>query len=469
MKYLQHTYTRVSEQRNKRRIWLQGLRLRAAGFDKGTRYRIDYDMDSKHIYLVVDPNGNRQVSGRKKGERYDPIVDICNAEITLLTEGYTRVRADFAEGFIRIAIHHHDSREVEREDRLQKNLENNELREGALCAGIGMATAAIHEGLQDKGIRSRVEWIVDRDRRYLQVAADNNPAVTASTVLFEASLEEIEPELLAPVDLVQVSLPCTGHSISGKVKNKLKLAEEHATDATALFGLMRVIECVNPAIIISENVTQARDSASYLLIKGMLAQLGYNIHEAELDHRQAGSFERRKRYWFVAISRGLRQIDFSDIPMFACQYQVLGDLLEPVSMKDASWSDNTYLKKKACRDKQAGKGFANRQLVGADAPYVTTIGRHYNKRRSTEPMLTRSDGKERLLTPVEHCRAKGAPESLIEDVSATLAHEGLGQGIIWGQGVGIGQLLAAQVLHVQTAVDSNHQPGYQQDSEEQHV
>lgn len=60
-------------------------------------------------------------------------------------------------------------------------------------------------------------------------------------------------------------------------------------------------------------------------------------------------------------------------------------------------------------------------------------------------MLVREDGQERLLSPVEHCRVKDIPELFIQGVSSTTAHEGLGQSILYGQGRGIGQLVARDV------------------------
>lgn len=170
-------------------------------------------------------------------------------------------------------------------------------------------------------------------------------------------------------------------------------------------------------------------------------KLGYNIHEIELDEKQAGSIEKRRRYWFVAVSSGIDSLNIDKIINYERSAATVGEILEDIPADDKMWSENQYLKDKAITDKAAGKGFANRCLINGDSETVNTIGRHYNKRRSTEPMLTRADGKERLLTPVEHARVKGVPASLVANLPATTAHEGLGQGITWNQGRGIGDLI----------------------------
>lgn len=450
MKFLQHTYTKVAPHRGKKRIWLQGLRLADSGFGKGQKYRVDYDHEFGFIELILDEDGTRSVSGKRIGEGYQSIVDICNEEVVCITKGEDSVRVDYAKGYIRISIHHHAKKRIERENRLVENLQKNSVTKASLCSGIGVAALALGQGLEDRGIHSSVEWVVDRERKYLQVAKENNPS-TKNTVIFESSLEELETDLLSPVDILQVSLPCTGHSKSGKSKNKsLKgvsefFAENHSTDATSVFGLMRIVESVNPAIVVSENVVEAKISPTYCLIKGMLELLGYSLLEVNLDENQAGSFERRTRYWFVAVSNGLNIPTESDIPVYERRFHTLKELIDTESVDESAWSENEYLKEKAVRDMEAGKGF-KRHLVNNQSTYVSVLGRHYNKRRSTESMIQREDGMERLLSPKEHCRVKGIPESLIDNTSTTTAHEGLGQSILFNHARGIGSMIADIIL-----------------------
>lgn len=444
VQFLDHAYYSVREPR----IWLQGGRFEKAGFEKGVRYRIQYDVDNAVIELIADEAGSHVVSGKRKpnSDNFAAIIDIRNETVEHLTENVDRIRVDVAVGYIRISQHHLDLRQQQREDTFIEHMREGVLTEGVLCAGIGMASAAIHEGLERNGYSASLSWAVDRDRRYLDVADLNNPVVTTNTLIIHSTLEELEPELLSQVDILQFSLSCTSHSRSGKSKNQIAIAEEHDTDATGIFGLMRVVEKTNPGLLISENVTEARDSATYCLLRSMLTLLGYRIAEVVLDHHQSGSFERRKRYWFVAVSKGLPLPSVELFPTYSRRYTTLQEILEPIPDSDPSWSNNDYLKAKAIRDKAAGKGFANRFLATPTTDHVKTIGRGYAKKRSTEVMLVREDGMERLLTPKEHARCKSAPESLIARVSATVAHEGLGQGIDWMQGVGIGEWIAQGVL-----------------------
>ena len=442
MQSKQHTYTSVSEQRGVKRLWLQGLRLNDCGFAKGERYRVDFEFDRGLVHLVKDAHGDRVVSGRKRGDHIEPIVDICNASVGRFTGDATRVRADFYAGRITFSISHRDEKRREREQRFRHEVEQGRLTEGVVCSGIGVSAEAMHEGFARMGVQCSLSWVVDRDRRYIQASMQNARCVDDETQLFEASLEELEPELLSPVSVLQASLPCTGHSRAGKSKNKIDLAEAHKTDATAVIGFLRVVEAVRPGVIISENVCAARSSASYLMIKSYLSQMSYVIHEIDMGPELTKSMEVRRRYWFIAVSAGLSQVDLSNLPYFEPEYRRIEELLDDIPEDHKMWSDNQYLKDKQKRDAAAGKGFANRCLLTPDDTSIATAPRTYAKRQSTSPFLVRDDGKERLFTPAELCRAHSAPEHLIEGLSDACAYEGLGQSIDFKQGLAVAMIVA---------------------------
>ncbi|MGH8156589.1 MAG: DNA cytosine methyltransferase [Rhodanobacter sp.] len=448
---LQVSYTKVGEHRGQRRLWLEGGRLAAAGFEAGTRYHVVFDVDTRTIALEINPAGDRQVSGRRRvgQERPTPILDLAGADVTDIVGEAGSVRALLSKGRIVFSLHPRDVAKAEREARVREHVKEGFVTEGTLCAGAGIATLGVATGIEESGLLSRVEWIVDRERKYLEVAATNNPAVTSETKIYEASLEELEPALIGRVDVLQVSLPCTGHSKSGKAKRGLAHAEDHPTDALVVFGALRLMDAVQPSVVISENVTDAANSATYALFRAYLKDAGYQVFEKVMDEKNAGTIERRERWWFVAISDGLAPgFDLAALPSRARQYRVLGDALERLPADDPQWRRHDYLDVKQERDEAAGKGF-RRQFVHEESEVVGTVTKGYSKRRSTDPFVQREDGMERLLTPTEHARVKGIPEGIVDGLSDTTAHEVLGQSILLPHaqilGKAIGQHLQAQV------------------------
>lgn len=76
-----------------------------------------------------------------------------------------------------------------------------------------------------------------------------------------------------------------------------------------------------------------------------------------------------------------------------------------------------------------------------------TIGRHYAKWRSTEPLIQHPANPKlrRLLTPTEHARVKTIPEALIEGLSATTAHQCLGQSVLHCAFIAVGRALGRAI------------------------
>lgn len=453
--HAQVSYTRLGQNRGNPRLWLEGLRLNRIGFEPGSRFRVDLDLDRRQVRLVLDANGDRAVSQRQRqgedGEvvRKTPIIDVTGGALAeVLGEG-AKIRATLSAGEIVFDLHPVELAIEAREKRTREHVAQGYLTEGTLCAGAGVSTLAFHEGVQAQGLRSRVDWIVDRDHRYLEMASVNNPAVTEDTRLYEAALEELEPVALGSVDSLGLSLPCTAHSKAGRAKRKIEKAEDHPTDALAVYGALRIVEAVNPSVIVSENVVDARNSASYAIFMAYLNEQGYTMFEGTYDNAQSGTLENRTRWWLVAISRGLAEgFSMDQVPNYPRQYDCLEQALDDISHDDSRWRAFEYLATKAAKDAAAGKNFKP-NIVRPDATEVGCISRGVSKVRQTDPRLGRDDGLQRLFTPEEHARLKGIPDYLVHGFPVTVAHEALGQSILFGHAKGIGEAVGAHLRDLQ--------------------
>jgi DNA (cytosine-5)-methyltransferase 1 len=428
----QVTYTTIGENRGKVRLWIEGAKLSVAGFVKGAHYTAE--PTAAGFRLVLDADGDRKVSGRSRNGRNIPIIDItANWLEEYFTKG-ERLRAVFSGGVIDISIHHEDAAKSDREDRIKTNVKAGKVQEGSMCTGGGVSTLAIHESAQQAGLAPNLCWVVDQELKYLQVGYKNNVAITDETVCFVGSLEEIEAALYSKIDVLSVSLPCAGLTKAGTAKHKQTSAEH--ISGTSIFGLVAGIKSANPAVVISENVVEGLGSDIYTLLASELTRTGYTVFHRIVTHEDTATFERRNRYWMVAISSGIAdgfEFNFPDV----LPSTVTLDDLKCADIPETMWCDNQYLKDKAITDAAAGKGFVRQLMTGVET-YCGTIGRHYAKKRSTEPFFVRHDDKERLFTKNEHARVKNIPEVLVADVPTTTAHEILGQSIDYLQGFFVG-------------------------------
>lgn len=462
--YMNNSYLSVGKNKTGvARVWLQGANLSESGLVRGSRYYVTYDIEANEFRGKMLADGEsapenvkeRIVSGKKLKNREIPIIDLASKELENTLGGAEKVRIDFFNGEFVGTIHHAITKIKKREQRLKSNLKEGFVDKGVLCVGGGVSVLASSYGFEMHGIKSNTRYIIDREEKYLEACRMNNPAYNAkNTHVITGSLEEVETSILPDVDVVCVSLPCTGHSLAGRAKNKLATAEEHKTDANAVFGLMRILD-KNPSVIISENVREARNSATYLMIKNLLTIMGYTYYEIELDQKQSGAIEQRARYWLVAVSNGLPPIDVSKIPTYQKRYNNIGELIDNVPSDDSSWKDISSKVERTAKNKALGKGFAI-NLVDEQATSIGTCGKGYSKIRMSEPALLNkaNPNESRILKAAELARAQGVPEQLINNISNTTATEILGQGIDFFQGVGVSELIAMEVFRQFTTKES---------------
>jgi len=426
---MDYQYAKLGTNKGRRRLWFEGEILNKSGFAPNTPYRRVNNPDGKQISLFKLEESDyvstdRRVTKSMRGDKPRPIIDLCDKSIETILGDVERVRVQLSYGLIVISAHPEDQAKSDRESRFTDNKNKGQITHASLFTGGGISTDAIHSALNEEGlIKTGCTWVCEADLKYINEAQQNCFAIDDETVILNGLVEEIETQLFTQVDVLSLSMECAGFSKAGKVKHKMS-AEEHS--GTALFGVMNAIKASNPAVIISENVVEAMNSPMYVLLTSELKRLGYKVFETELSNKQTGSVERRRRYWLTAISENLAPDDIS-LSDVAPNLIPLKHYLN--SVPESMWADNQYLKDKQIRDAAAGKGFANRQLLTGEEIEVGTIGRHYAKRRSTEPFMVRADNKERLFTPEEHAKLKSIPQRLVPKTGMTIAHQILGQSV----------------------------------------
>ena len=418
---MQTTYTKSKSHRNSTRIWIEGQKLIAAGFDCDNRFDVDYNEAAKTIVLKIKPDGICKVASAKRNGKRRPIIDLTNQQVATVFPPGSRLRVTFTKNKITIKEHHETASKEDREKRFKTRSKTGKLVEASMFTGGGISTEAISLATQDAGLQSRVAWVCDMETKYIESAGENCLAIDDDTVFIVGAVEEIESELFTECDILSFSMPCAGFSKAGKSKHQTS-AENHS--GTALFGVINAIKSANPSIIISENVTEAFDSPIYQLLTSELRRCYYKVFEQVLNQEHTGTVENRQRYWLVAVSDGIAPDELALPEIDVCR-PTISSLLE--ENPNESWCANEYMHAKAERDAAAGKGF-KRQLLSGEEDRCGTIGRFYAKKRSTEPFLVK-DKLERLFTPVEHARLKSVPEYLISNQSKTTAHEILGQSV----------------------------------------
>ena len=455
-------YTTIGSQRGTPRFWIEGQSLASVGIQPGDSYAVEYDLDRKRMTLTLG-EGEGRISRRKRGGAEYPIVDRSNRELARLFPEGTRVRVVVKADQIVVTLHHHDEKRERRERRLLTRFEDGKpLKVGSMAHGGGVLSWALHEGLSRAGVRSGLRFAIESESRYLDVAAANNPLwQEGDPTGIIGRMEEVEVPSLPEIDILEAGLPCTGASLSGRAKNHLGAAEQHETAGALFVAFLRVVEHCNPSMIILENVPPYQSTLSMTVIRSALTNLGYTLQETVLNGPEHGAVENRDRLCVVALSEGIAE--GFDLDRIEAHHPKAGDrlkdVLEPDEAVEGRWKAYDYLNAKEERDKAAGKGFARQLLTGEEAT-CGTLGRGYSKARSTEPFIQHpTDGSlSRLLTPTEHARVKTIPERLVAGLGATLAHEVLGQSVIFNAFADLGVALGKHLGRLGAATPRTQRP-----------
>ncbi len=438
----------VGKARGSLRFYKVGRRLLNAGFAPGVRFKATCRQDRGLVELTICPDGDRVVSMKKGSSELVPVIDINANSVLGVFEGMDRVRVFVEDGCIKIMALATEERLQERMARLRRKLANGEpLSFGSVSHGAGILSSALHRGMEDEGLACRLSFANDIEDGYLAQSERHGEVIDGATMILAAPIQEVAFDesvmsKLPKVEVFEGGLPCVGASLSGLAKKHLAMPECDPNAGHLIVSFLTMIARVNPVIVILENVTQYRTSASYAIYQNQMRDFGYEVTEMVLSGNDFGSLEDRNRMCSVSVSRGM-QFSFDMVTKSPLNGQTLGQLLDPIAADDPVWSAMPYLKEKAVRDKACGKGF-KRQEIQADSQSIPVITRGYNKRRSTDPMLVNPTNPDllRLLTVREHARVKGVPEHFVEGLCPTTGHQVLGQGVCFNPFRAVGAALA---------------------------
>lgn len=442
--------SKIGSNRGRPRIWLEGLPLTTASIAPGSRY--DVHMKGGTIVIQANPDGSRVVTTKKRGDRELPVIDLNSTEMLALFDGMSAVRLVQREGQVFILPLATEVRKKERLNRLRRKLETGEaLNIASLSHGGGILTHALHKGMEAGGVKTRLAIANEIRTGLLQHASHVNDAWDKETIPLGAPLQYVafDQKALEQLPLCEggeSGLPCSGASVSGQAKRQTSVPEEHPEVGHLIVSALVILARVNPAFWTFENVIPYANTASAAILRTQLKDLGYNIHETVLDGEDYNAADTRKRWVMVAVTEGM-SFDWSMLQRPVKNPIPISEYLEAIPPDDPAWSDMQGLKDKMKRDMEKGSNFAMR-LFDADATKVGTLTKGYMKVRSTDPKLKHPTDPDllRQFTEVEHARFKQVPEKLIEGLSATIAHEVLGQGIVYDPFEQVGTLIAESLL-----------------------
>ncbi|MDZ5605300.1 DNA cytosine methyltransferase [Pseudomonas sp. RP23018S] len=443
---------KMGENRGKPRIWLENSEVSSAGFKPGDRY--DVKLKGGVVTLQANPDGSRVVSKSKRTSRTGeplPIIDLNSKALLALFEGMESVRLVQRKGEIYLLPLASEVRKKERLNRLNHKLVNGiPLKIGSLSHGVGLLSKAVHEGLRQSGIKTE-KGLVNEIRPELLDHASHASEWSESTIQVAAPMQEFAFDEAAMRHVpkhegIELGLPCSGASVSGRAKRGTEKAEDHPQVGHLFVAALMIIAKANPAFLLFENVVPYSSTASASVLRHQLRDLGYETHETVLKGEDFNALESRKRWCMVAVTKGMH-FDWDMLQMPKKRDLTLSEIMDEISPDDPMWSEMRGLKDKEQRDIENGKSF-KMQVFQEGSPKITTITKGYAKNRSTDAKIQHPSDPEllRMLTVAEAARAMQWPPSVVEGLSKTIAFEALGQGVQRDPFVAAAKLLGESIL-----------------------
>ena len=455
-----YVVTRIGENKGQPRIWVEGKRVASAGFSPGTHYSVE--ASPGRLTLTVKDDGTRVVSIRKRGDRELPIIDLNSQEISKVFGGLEVVRVVLLENAIHILPLATELKRQEREERVQSRVAKGQpILVGSLSHGGGVLSHAIHEGFLKAGVPVALAFANDIRDDLLEHASHVNDAWNADTMSLSAPMQQLAVDRwamqrLPKVDIIECGIPCSGASSSGRAKRHLSCAESHPEVGHLIHAFLSIVEQVNPAFVLVENVPNYSNTASAWILRHQLRDLGYTVTETEVRGSEWGALEDRKRFVLLGVSSGL-SLSLDDLVAPMTPAGCISDILDPIALDDPRWSLMPGLKAKQERDIAAGKGFRMQVMEGVENR-IPTLTKGLAKNRSTDPKIRHPTQGDllRIPTPAEHARCKLVPERLIEGLCETTAHELLGQSVIAAPFKALGEMMAQCIRNTASVADMAH-------------
>lgn len=435
---------KIGNHRGAPRVWLEGTQALRAGFAQGQRF--DIEVQGQAVVIQANADGSRVVSGKRIGERDNPIIDINSSELLSMFEGMAAIRVVVKKGEIYLLPLASELKKRERVQRLIDKISRGEqITTGSLSHGVGILSHAIHAGLKQTGLTVNLAFANEIRGELLEHASLKNDAWSSETQVLAAPMQELAFDnrglaSIPKVDILEMGLPCSGASRAGKSKRGLAHMEEHPDVGHLVVAALVVLNRTNAAIVVLENVPEYASSASADILRNQLRDMGYVTHEKILNGREWGAFENRNRWCMIAVTEGI-DFNFDQLhPAPSSRRQLKEVLDKTITPEDSCWRTFDYLKTKQVRDAEKGNGFGM-QIVSLESESVPVIRKGYHKGGSTDPLIAHPTNPDllRQFTAGEHARIKGIPSEIVEGLSNTVGHEALGQSVIYEPFKGVGR------------------------------
>ena len=280
-----------------------------------------------------------------------------------------------------------------------------------LFAGIGGLRLGFEQAFNSEMQTVFVsEWDKHAQKTYSANFADN--------FAISGDIQQINEVDIPPFDVCLAGFPCQPFSAIGK-----RAGFSHDTQGELFFEIVRILKARQPKAFLLENVTGIRTinkGEVFQIILEELDKLGYSVEVLELNSKDFGVPQKRKRLYFVGFLKSPNKFAFKPPkPHEIGIGQFIEKGAEGYTISESTI--NGYLFKK-----DDGKP----EIVDENSTHpVKTLVSTYHKIQRLTGTFVRDNGTIRLLTANECKAIMGFPQDFVFPVSRTQMYRQLGNSV----------------------------------------
>lgn len=419
----------ISSIGGKRKARLSSNFLPLMGFEAGNRHNVIPIGEFGGFKIQFDSNGAQKVYERsypkRKNNPFETVIEIGSQSLLDLSiPAYTeRLHYTMRRGEIVVMPLANRTFSIRKKLKIEKN---PFIAMAALTSGIDIR-CLIDTGFS---IDSVLEWRPreKRDHRDLTETGALNCLVNSKPrLLINEDISTVDMARVkylmndAPqIAVLHISLQCDDFSTVKAGKFKQQSVDDLTTSKDLFYDALRLVETVQPACVVVEQVEGFSTSAEGEIFKIKLRKWGYHVTEGVLSAPEYGGITRRTRYYLVASVFPSMTLPKPSAP----STDFLWPLIEPYldTCRDVSHTKSLH----------DGLELGRARLITNESIVAPTVLKSQPRQAKDSVFIKMPDGTYRLPSLELVQRLQGIPQSVsVDSVSSEQAFEILGQSIDW--------------------------------------
>jgi DNA (cytosine-5)-methyltransferase 1 len=180
---------------------------------------------------------------------------------------------------------------------------------------------------------------------------NSTPSVVLNEDLYHCDLDRLS-DILAdrpPIGVAHYSIQCDDFSTLKSANDKERDVADMSSTIDQFIPMLDQIKVINPAVVIIENVVGFGRSMAGKICETQLRRMGYHVTSLEMDARDYGGIQSRKRYYCIAsVNPG-----FQAPEMTPRNTESIWSRIEPLLGECRDITDTAFIKNRATSNRAA--------------------------------------------------------------------------------------------------------------------